>query len=144
MGFFDKLEKFANKVEEFGQKADKWLDDNSKTKYSQHELMSYYTDNFGRLFYDTILSGTQEKDSKVIKLNFEDVVFGKRTIQKCEDNLYHIEIKCSNIEGYNEFGSIQGFFVLSLNVFANEYAELDYSKKNTVEIKTHYEAKYGN
>lgn len=148
MGFWDKLEKFAEKTEEYGQKAQKWLDDNlgdnTKTTYSQSELLGYYVDNFGRLFYDTILSVAQKKDLKVTKLDFSSVEFGKKTIQNCKDGIYHIEIKCSNIKGYNEFGTNQGFFVLSLNIFANEYAEVDYSKNNTVEIKTHYEAQYGN
>lgn len=146
MGFLDKLEKFAEKFDEFSQKADKWLEDNTKPAkptYSQDELLRYFVDNFNKRLYDAMLSRAKEKDSKVVRLDFSRIEFGKRTIQKCEGDIYHIEIKCSNIWGYNDYGSMQQSFVLSLNIFADEYAEIDYSKRNTVQINTSYEAQYG-
>ena len=135
MGFFDKLEKFAEKFDEFSQKADKWIDDNTKKKYSQHEIMLYYIDNYHKAFYDSMLSTAKGIDSKIKRLDFYAVEFGTKTIKNCGDGIYNVVMKGCEMATYDEYGSFCGYYLFELDFYVDEYLNLDLSKDNKVRVK---------
>lgn len=129
MGFFDMLEKMAAKTDEFVKKADDWLDENFPAKderkvYTDAELLSYFKDNYQRLFYNNILANVQKTTPSVVKIHFNYVDIGSTNICPHGD-IYKISIKCSGIRGIDDYGSeLYHKFKCELTIFSDKYAKL--------------------
>lgn len=146
MGFFDMLEKMANKTEEFVKKADDWLDTlDTKKSYYEDDLIYYFlaeingeedsdigkgkvTTNIHKIIHDYITEKHPDANSWGMEHNY-------RKLQKYSETVYRIDYKGLIVRICNTYGEIIGQLHYDVTVYTNKYAELVSGEEYKTTIK---------
>ena len=130
MGFWDKLEKAAKKIEDFTAKADAYLDKtfpDEKEKYTKDEIYAYYKRSFGANFGGAVLKTAKQQNSEIAEIkwlidSYEDPEFKTSSIKNLENGNYEIIFK-GMISAKDEYGGFQGQYKFEVEVEVNCYRE---------------------
>ena len=128
MGFWDKLETWAKKIEEsekkFEEKANAFLDktfpdeEEEKEVYSSQQLLALMNNNFDRLFRDRLLDKVKELAPQTTHIDSDLLTrITCRTIEEKQTNLrtdvgqpqYYITIK-GTLHGEDDYNLSTGYF----------------------------------